>query len=431
MTQHTVDPPTLVVSRGPLTYGQLSVWRSVADLPPDRATSANLQRAWPLPAGVTVAGVRRALDALEDRHESLRTGYVRRGEPGADIEQVVWPAAGVEARTVTGRPPASVAATLASTPFALDHERPMRVAVVVRAGVPTHLALCVHHMAADGAGLDVLHHELQQLLAGVALDGPAPRCRDIAREQRESKAARSRGQAALGHWQRALAAAGPPAPRDGDGRGEVHWTRLRSRPGLEAAREVAARTGTSVHSVVLAAYCRALLARSGAARLLVGVIAGNRNDDRGRALVSTLNQLVPLVVEEVPGEPFDDRVRRLHRGVLLAYRHGCFDVDAVARLPEAAGYDGVGTGIRYFFNFMPGTAPAAGAPAADGEAWTVRTTTQGRDNGFGVYLKGGDGEVLDVSLRQRHDDPSATEAFVLSIHDQLHAAAGERGGEAS
>ena len=61
--------------RAPLTFGQLSVWRSIEHLPPD-TTEANLSQEWDLPDGTDVSAVRRALDALERRHEALRTTFV-------------------------------------------------------------------------------------------------------------------------------------------------------------------------------------------------------------------------------------------------------------------------------------------------------------------------------------------------------------------
>jgi hypothetical protein len=419
------------IARAPLTFGQLSVWRSIADLPPDRLAGANLSRAWPLPAGCTVADVRHALDLLEERHESLRTGYVRQG--GHDIEQVVWPARGVDSEVTEldgtpGSTAARLATDLAAQPFALDRDRQLRARVVVTGGRPTHLVVSIHHMAADGAGLDLLHDELLQLLCGVALDEPAPTCRALADEQRHDRAWQLRASAALTHWRRTIEQAGPATPLP-DEAGAVHWSRLRSRPALDAARALAQATSTSVGSVVLAAYCRELARRTGRDRQLVGLIAGNRNDPTSRALVSSLNQLVPLLAEVPAGCPFDELVRSVHWAALMANRHGCFDVDGLAELQAAFGFDGVGAGFRHFFNFMPGTAP--GSPGTDppgDDGWRVETTTQGRDNGFPFYLKGGDGEQLDVSLRERGDDPTATEGFLVGLQDVLLAAAPTRGG---
>jgi hypothetical protein len=419
------------VARAPLTFGQLSVWRSIEDLPPERGNSANLAGAWPLPPGSTPDGVRAALDLIERRHESLRTGYQRSGTHG--IEQVVWPARGVAIDTVEvgdGGDAGDVAmaaeeqaSALAVEAFALEHERPWRLRLVTSVGRPTHLAECVHHMAADGAGIGLVHSELRELLAGGTFTEPAPTCRALAVAQREDGAWQRRTAAALAHWRGSLAAAGP-APSSVEAR-KARWGRLRSVPALAAAQAVAAATETSVHSVVFAAFCRTLSERLGETELLVALVAGNRTEPRFRSLVSSVNQLVPLVVRSEPGESFAELTRRLHWQTLLAYRRACFDVDAVAALAGEQGYDAVGTGFRHFFNFMPGTATG---PPPHGPEWTVEVRDRGRDNGFPFYLKAGDGTLLDGFLLDQGDDPARTDDFLRALHELLVKAGGQGSG---
>ena len=64
------------LARAPLTFGQLSLWRSVERLPPGQLVNTNVGYVWELPRGCTVEAVLNALDMLQERHESLRTGYV-------------------------------------------------------------------------------------------------------------------------------------------------------------------------------------------------------------------------------------------------------------------------------------------------------------------------------------------------------------------
>ena len=134
--------------RAPLTYGQLSVWRSIEHLPLD-TTEANLSRTWDLPDGVDAAAVRGALDALEARHEALRTVFELTGARG--ITQVVRPPAGVDmpvaeagdAAAAEARSPAP----LAARGFALDREPGWRVELVTVGGRPVRLLVCVHHLS--------------------------------------------------------------------------------------------------------------------------------------------------------------------------------------------------------------------------------------------------------------------------------------------
>ena len=67
-----MDTPTY-----PMTIGQLSVHRDVERLPADRLWEANLQPlVWDIRTRCTVEDVWRALGALAERHESLRTNYL-------------------------------------------------------------------------------------------------------------------------------------------------------------------------------------------------------------------------------------------------------------------------------------------------------------------------------------------------------------------
>lgn len=412
------------------TFGQLSTWRSIEHLPPERATTANLITTWELPAGATVDAVRAGLARLEERHEALRTRFLRAGPRG--VEQHVGPADRGGRPTVeldphadggTAGAVAAVAAGLAAEAFDLPRERPWRAAIGTHQGAATHVALVAHHLAVDATGMDVMRRELLATLAGDPPSTPAPSCRALAREQHTSPLWASRTTASVSHWAKALATiAAPPAT---DGAGTVRWAHLRSRPALVAARRIAEATAASVHSTSLAAYCRLLADRDGSDGVLVGVMAGNRTDDRTRALVSTLNQLVPVAVTVDPAEPFDELVRRVHWAGVRAYRRACYDVDAIADIEAAYGFNAVGGGLRYVFNYMANAAATAAPPGEDevpgGEGWSIDTRTTGRDSGFPVYLRGGEAAVLGFTLRERSEDPdpSGTRDFLLAFQHLL------------
>lgn len=59
----------------PLTFGQLSVWRDVEDLPIDRAHEANLADVWTVPREVHPHRIVTAFEGLTRRHEGLRIRY--------------------------------------------------------------------------------------------------------------------------------------------------------------------------------------------------------------------------------------------------------------------------------------------------------------------------------------------------------------------
>lgn len=424
--------------RAPLTFGQLSVWRSIEHLPPG-TTEANVGQSWALPDGHDVAEVRRALDALEARHEVLRTTFCRSGERG--VEQVVHPPAGVTAPVVASDGAGDAdeeVARLTARGFALDREPGWRVEVVERGGWAHRLAVCFHHLLVDATGLKVLHDELLRLLAGEVLPDDAPTCREVALEQHAGRWD-ARTAAAVEHWRRCVAEDDPPPAEPApDPATDIRWADLYSVPALGAARHLASTTGTSLQVVVLTAFCRAVARRDGPTDLVVGLIAGNRNDARSRRLVSSEVQLVPARVRIDLAAPFADLARQLQWSTLGAYRRGAFDVDALRGLREEHGYDAAGAGFRYFFNFSEAFQQRAPEDVRLGPGgWTVETHTTGRDNGFTVYFAATAGGLLRCRFKERSREtrsPAAaarltaqTTALLLSFQDILRQAAEEAG----
>lgn len=418
----------------PLTYGQLSVWRSIEHLPLD-TTEANLTRTWDLPEGTDVAAVRAALDALEARHESLRTTYAFRGERG--IEQVVRPPAGVDVPVVDVdglAPPGSGAKPLAARGFALDREPAWRVALHAVDGRPVRLAVCIHHMVADSVGIGILHDELLGLLAGKTLADDPPTPREIAAEQ-HSGAWDARTQGAVAYWRRCVAD-GPAGEQAPDAATDICWADFFSIPALEAARDLAAGLNVSLQTVVFSAFCQAVAVRDGRTDIVVGQVSGNRTDARSRRLVSTVVQLVPVRVVLDPGDDFPDLAKRLQWSTLAAYRHGYFDVDALRDLEAEFGHNAAGAGFRYFFNFSDAfQAVDPGDVALGDDGWTIDFRDTGRDNGFRMYFVGTAGPMLQCTLRERSDEPRSavtaerltarTREFLVAFHDILRREAAQ------
>src|SRR4051794_7692578 len=153
-----------VIYRAPLTFGQLSLWRSIQGLPPE---VCNLPQLWTLPTGTSLASVERALETLEDRHESLRTRYEADGVQS--LTQAVWDSAAVSLDVVeaggdgSGEGAAAVAEEPGAAPFDLAGDRPRRPGPPPWGGDPPPLAIRSHHTAGGARAL-------QQLNPGV----PAP-----------------------------------------------------------------------------------------------------------------------------------------------------------------------------------------------------------------------------------------------------------------
>ena len=418
-----------VIDRSRLTFGQLSVWRSIERFSPEQMSGVNLRQVWPLPDGVTVTDVRAALEALEERHEALRTRYQL--DLGRDLAQLVWAPepvtldvqeGGADATALAGQ----VSAEVGDQTFDLAVDKPWRTRLITSAGRPVSLVVSVHHITADGWSMLQLGTEFLDLLAGKDLGEPAPTCRELAEEQ-YSEAWADRRTAAVEYWRRVVAEApDPPDELSADAR--TRWATLRSAAALHAAQQLAAQVKIPLPSVVYAAYAAALRTRTGRDAHLVALFAGNRLEPRLRSLVTSMNQLAPMVTRHVDGEDLPTSARRLHWESMRSLRHGIFDVDKVAEAVSEYGKNGVGGGFRYFYNFrdMTQTAIPQATPGDSTESgWNVETSSSERNNQSPFYLRAHAGEDLMLSLQEASsvDDFEPMRSFVITMAEQLRDAA--------
>ncbi|MET8159261.1 condensation domain-containing protein [Sphaerisporangium sp. NPDC005289] len=424
----------LSVIRAPLTFGQLSLWRSIQRLPPE---ACNLPQIWTLPDGASLASVEQALEALERRHESLRTRYEPAGE--GDLVQAVWPPAPIHLDTIDGdddpvRVAEEAAERAGADPFDLAVDRSWRARAVTVEKVPVRLVICFHHIAVDAWAINQLHQEFLALLDGLSIPEPAPSGRELAADQWSPERERRRRAARkfwTGVFEAAPAMEREPGTDGPEGRAALstRWARLGSKEAADAAGRIADRLTVSLPSVVLAAFCLAVHRRTGRDRLLVAVYAHNRSDPRWETLVAAQNQIVPLLVEPKAGEDFDELVRRVHWDSLRSYRHSVYNVDDVLEAGRAHGYTGSVNGtfegsvsgfFRYFFNYLGRYQQEH--TSVDEE---IRTGTAGRNIGAPLYLQVQDGEALTCTLRENSAGTGFDEVtgLLLLLRDILVAAA--------
>jgi Condensation domain len=419
-----------LIGRSRLTFGQLSVWRSMERFTPEQMSGANLRQVWSLPDGVTAADVRGALEALEERHEGMRTRYQL--DPGQELAQLVRAPEPVAFATREGGADAAafarqVSAELGDELFDLAVDKPWRARLVTAAGRPAFLAVSVHHIAADGWSMLQLGTEFLDLLAGKDLGGPAPTCRELAEEQ-HSDAWADRRAAVVEYWRRVLAEV-PDPPDELPADAPTRWATLRSVSALRAAQLLAGQAGIPLPSVVFAAFTAALRARTGRDAHLVAVFAGNRLEPRWRGLVTSMNQLVPVVARGVDGEDLPAAARRQHWELMRSLRHGIFDVDQVTAAMREYGKTGGGLGFRCFYNFRD-MAQAAISPTTAGDSadtdWNVETSLAERNNQTPFYLRAHAGEELMLSLQETAAaaDFEPMRRFVITMAEQLRDAAG-------
>ncbi|MFF5142334.1 amino acid adenylation domain-containing protein [Streptomyces sp. NPDC013157] len=230
-----VTPPVRAVPRTgtlPLSPGQRRLWVLDRIEPGSREWVTGLFLS--VPAGVGETTVRRALDALAARHESLRTRIVTEdGEP----VQVVDEPGPVELRTVRAPRARAGAVVEEDAEHGFDLERgPMVRAVLVvapdgtggtddvaaaaadsadRSGV---LALLTHHIAGDAWSATILRREFYEILDALLAERPARldplpvQYADYAAWQREHLTD-DVVERELKHWKGVLSGAEPFAPR--------------------------------------------------------------------------------------------------------------------------------------------------------------------------------------------------------------------------
>ncbi|WP_030659756.1 condensation domain-containing protein [Streptomyces rimosus] len=296
----------------------------------------------------------RALTALVQRHEVLRTRYGQRGD---EPYQEVTDAAPVPVEVVPAD--GDVAGLLreaAARPFDLA-DGPVLRALVVRHAAEDHtVLLTLHHIAIDGGSLAVAAHELGTLYGAAvggdealsdALPGPAPQYADFARREHAATDVLESG---LEYWLRRLAGARPvplPAPAAGSGaaarRGEAALLAEPLSPAvLEGLRATGREHRSTLFTVVLAAAYATVLAATGSADLVLGCASSHRDRADMRGLVGLCVNTLPVRVDAQGADAFGELLDRVRDALLEAQQHRDVPFDLIVeRLGAAArGADG-------------------------------------------------------------------------------------------
>jgi len=408
----------------PMTMGQLSVWRDVEKMPPERRWEANLVFAWDIPEGHSIDEVWNALGVIGMRHESLRTIYVvddvenPRQRLATDDPAAVLDA--VRQGTVDVADRAAVEDEQVRRAFDVTCDIPWRAWILTRDGLPRDLLVVINHMAADAAGLLIMRDDFHTILAGSPLPAPGLMPRELAVRQRDSTTGRLRTSEA--YWRRTLAAA--PRQTASPGPGEPIGATLHTGIPLSKAHEGAAGLGISLASVLLAAYYCALREATGSSKILLYPMANNRFDPTMADIVTSQNQWVPLVAEFDEAEPFDTLAGKIHWKTFNALKNGCHDVDATNRI--RAEFSAMDPPVDPGYNFNAVVAPA-GDPATESiDPSRVEWYVPARTTGPGFYLIARAISSIELVFRVNRPgiDKEALTTCLTSVQDRLLSVAG-------
>ncbi len=358
-----------------LSWGQREMWNAMCRQRSSLAVGG-VQR---LPAGTTVELVAANLGYVMGRHQSLRTRL--RFDGDAEPRQVVS-ASGVVALEVVEaarEDPAEVAARLDDhyhyTLFDYAGEWPVRMAVVLAGGVPSHVVVRYCHIATDSEGVTAMLADL-----AARPDGPVPGREPLEQASwQRTPAGQRQSQASLRHWESVLRTVSPRRFGDSpDPRVPRHWELdYRSPAAYRAAGVVADRVGTDTSPVLLAAFAVALARLTAINPVVTQVIVGNRFRPGLAHPVSTVNHPGLCVIDVGSGTdaPFDEVVTRAWRSTIGAYKHAYYDPRQRDALVARIGRErGVELDLSCYFNDRrtaagPARAAAGVAPAPSELRW--------------------------------------------------------------
>jgi len=322
----------------PASFGQRRMWL-LAEMDPGEPTYNITWALW-LDGALEVSVLQQAWDAAVVRHEALRTTF--RNESGVPVQvieeepaAVPIPITSVEQLAAGEREPAALdqIRRLARIPFDLA-TGPLARAALVRLSPEAHvLAVVMHHIVADGWSFRILFDELSADYeaisrgAGPAAGEPPIQYADFAIWQTEH--AEDSGYAADGRfWRAELADAPSPLPLPADEPYPARQTFAATcidttvdRGLADALRELAARHGTTLFAVLLAAYAVVLSRLTGSDDLLVAVPMAARTRPETESVVGLFMNTVPIRIRVDRDGTLSDLVRAAHAATARALAH--------------------------------------------------------------------------------------------------------------
>ena len=321
---------------GELTWGQRGIWDTIQRT----GRTMNIGGVMPLPEGTPVDEIAGVLQFAVSRHQALRTRLRFDGDrpPGSPPRQTVSESGETVLHIVDlddAADPAAAAEELRSryetTPFDHAREWPVRMGVVRKAGILTHLVVQYSHVAVDGLGIDAIardlaHRDPRTNLATAPVTGTQPL--EIARSQ-AGPSGRRQTDKALRYWENQLATVPAQrfAPSD-DPREPRFWELFCYSPAMHLAmRSISARTGANTSHVLLAAYAVAIARVTRRSPSVAQVVVSNRFRPGFADAVSQISQ-TGICVIDVADCLFDDVVARAFKAASGAFLHGYYDGDA-------------------------------------------------------------------------------------------------------
>ncbi|HEY2736851.1 MAG TPA: amino acid adenylation domain-containing protein, partial [Thermoanaerobaculia bacterium] len=336
-----IQEPLIPVPRGgdlPLSFAQQRLW-FLHRLDPESA-AYHIPAALHLAGRLDAAALERTLQLVTERHEALRTTFTLSGEEPvqriAAAPDLRVPVVDLSALPEEMRRGAADRIAVSEGRRSFDLQSgPLLRGLLIRLAPEEHiLAVCFHHIIADGWSFGVLLREIAALYPPLAAgEAPAPlpplpvQVADFAVWQRrwlQGEALRSR----LAWWEERLAGSEPvlnlPTDRPRPARPPERGRTLRFRLGAArtaAIDAIARREGATPFMVLLAAWQAFLQRITGQDDISVGSPIANRNRAETEGLIGYFVNTLVLRARITGSETFRDLLGQVRETALGAYDH--------------------------------------------------------------------------------------------------------------
>ncbi|MCX5215064.1 condensation domain-containing protein [Kitasatospora sp. NBC_00240] len=363
-----------------MSWGMWEIWHAMVD----QRSSLPIGGRMALPAGTTVAGVAEELRYLMSRFPSMRT-LLRFDAAGWPTQELFGSGSTtLEVYDAGDGDPDEVADQVEqhyrATDFAYATEWPVRMGMVRRDGMATHLISIMNHLVTDAVGGAIMLREVQER-STAPVTGLQPL--EQAGWQRSPAGQRQNGKA-LRHWERVLgtipARRFPPVadqdtPRHRVGLFESRALRL-------AVPLIAERTGTDTQTVLQALYAVALRRINVTGPVVVRPVVNNR-------FRSDLSDVVCMVAQagisvlDIGDSTVDEVVELTRRGALATFKHAYFHPEKLNELIARVSADrGERVDVQCFLNDRTSNRPPEEGTASDTEELARQLRKAREDSGF-------------------------------------------------
>jgi amino acid adenylation domain-containing protein len=341
----------------PLSYGQQRMW--LLDQLDHGKAIFTISIAIHLTGSLDMSALRRSLDAILRRHETLRTNFFM--QDGRLVQTIAAPAPAplmlVDLRALPATECAALAhqlaTTLAQRPFDQSRDCLLRLTLLHLGEQEHHLLMTMDHLIADGWSFRVLFQELALLYDAFSRGRPAPlpelpiQYADFAIWQRQLLREAVLNDK-LAFWKKRLAnlppSFGPKAVLQ-SALTARHPFAL-SRELSEALRAFSQRHGVFLFVTLLTALKLTLARTLGHSDIVVGVSSANRDHTETKGLIGFFANMLVLRTD-LSGDPtFEQALQRVRDVYLESYEHRDLPIELLLAAVQHEH-------IEVVFNFTP------------------------------------------------------------------------------